>query len=51
MKVSQSKTEYMCVNERGEGNTMQMQGREVTKVNEFKYLGSTVQGIVNATER
>ena len=44
MKVSRSKTEYMCVNERGDGNRIQMQGGEVTKVDEFKYLGSTVQG-------
>ena len=26
MEVSKSKTEYMCVNERGDGNTKQMQG-------------------------
>ena len=44
MKVSRSKTEYMCVNERGNGNPLQMQGGEVAKVDEFKYLGSTVQG-------
>ena len=43
MKVSRSKTEYMCANERGEGNTVQMQGIDVTKVDQFKYLGSTVQ--------
>ena len=44
MKVSRSKTEYMCVNERGNGNRIQMQGEEVSKVEEFKYLGTTVQG-------
>ena len=43
MKVSRSKTEYMCANERGEGYTVQMQGIDVTKVDQFKYLGSTVQ--------
>ena len=45
MKVSRSKTEYMCVNERGDGETVELQGVEVPKVKEFKYLGSTVQGI------
>lgn len=43
MKVSRNKTEYMCANERGDGNVLQMQGIEVTKVDQFKYLGSTVQ--------
>ncbi|KAK3572609.1 hypothetical protein QTP86_000855 [Hemibagrus guttatus] len=39
MKVSRSKTEYLCVNERKGSGT----GEEVKKVQEFKYLGSTVQ--------
>ncbi|MCJ8731973.1 hypothetical protein PDJAM_G00205620 [Pangasius djambal] len=43
MKVSRSKTEYMCVNEREESGTVSLQGEEVKKVQEFKYLGSTVQ--------
>ena len=43
MKVSRSKTECMCVNERGDGETVLLQGVEVPKVEEFKYLGSTVQ--------
>ncbi|KAK3530005.1 hypothetical protein QTP86_009395 [Hemibagrus guttatus] len=43
MKVSRSKTEYMCVNEREGGGTVRLQGEEVKKVQEFKYLGSTVQ--------
>ena len=38
MKVNRRKTEYMCVNER---QVMRMQ--EVAKVEDFKYLGSTVQ--------
>ncbi|KAK3542091.1 hypothetical protein QTP86_013424 [Hemibagrus guttatus] len=42
MKVSRSKTEYMCVNEREGSGTVRLQG-EVKKVQEFKYLGSTVQ--------
>ncbi|KAK3542099.1 hypothetical protein QTP86_014016 [Hemibagrus guttatus] len=43
MKVSRSKTEYMCVNEREGSGTVMLQGEEVKKVQEFKYLGSTVQ--------
>ena len=39
------KTEFMCVNERQDNgsSTVQMQGEEVAKVEDFKYLGSTVQ--------
>ncbi|KAK3533083.1 hypothetical protein QTP70_006785 [Hemibagrus guttatus] len=43
MKVSHSKTECMCVNEREGSGTVRLQGEEVKKVQEFKYLGSTVQ--------
>ncbi|KAK3521291.1 hypothetical protein QTP70_003137 [Hemibagrus guttatus] len=43
MKDSRSKTEYMCVNERERSGTVRLQGEEVKKVQEFKYLGSTVQ--------
>ncbi|KAK3527991.1 hypothetical protein QTP86_013103 [Hemibagrus guttatus] len=43
MKVNRSKTEYMCVNEREGSGTVRLQGEEVKKVQEFKYLGSTVQ--------
>ncbi|MCJ8736325.1 hypothetical protein PDJAM_G00258370 [Pangasius djambal] len=43
MKVSHSKTEYMCVNEREGSGTVRLQGEEVKKVQDFKYLGSTVQ--------
>ncbi|KAK3539835.1 hypothetical protein QTP70_013421 [Hemibagrus guttatus] len=43
MKVSRSETEYMCVNEREGSGTVRLQGEEVKKVQEFKYLGSTVQ--------
>ncbi|KAK3527818.1 hypothetical protein QTP86_006884 [Hemibagrus guttatus] len=43
MKVSRSKTEYMCVNVREGSGTVRLQGEEVKKVQEFKYLGSTVQ--------
>ena len=43
MTVSTSKTEYMCVNENGDSDTVQLQGAEMVKVEEFKYLGSAVQ--------
>ncbi|KAL1279411.1 hypothetical protein QQF64_026084 [Cirrhinus molitorella] len=43
MRVSRSKTEYMCVNEREGSRTVRLQGEEVKKVQEFKYLGSAVQ--------
>ena len=44
-KVNRRKTEYMRVNERQDtgSGTVKMQGEEVTKVDDFKYLGSTVQ--------
>ena len=42
MKVNRRKTEYMCVNERQVKGTVKMQ-EEVAKVEDFKYLGSTVQ--------
>ena len=43
-EVNRRKTEYMCVNERQDtgSGTMKMQ-EEVAKVDDFKYLGSTVQ--------
>ena len=43
MKVSCSKTEYMCVNERNPSGTVRLQGAEMKKVEDFKHLGSTVQ--------
>ena len=43
MKVNRRKTEYMCVNERQVKGTVKMQGEEVAKVEDFKYIGSTVQ--------
>ena len=45
MKVNRRKTEYMCVNDRQDNSsgTVKMQGEEVAKVEDFKYLGSTVQ--------
>ena len=38
MKVNRRKTEYMCVNERQVNGTVNMQGEEVAKVEDFKYL-------------
>ncbi|XP_065668184.1 uncharacterized protein LOC136088405 [Hydra vulgaris] len=43
MKVSKSKTEYMCLNERGDGGQVQLQGVDLVKVDEFTYFGSRVQ--------
>ena len=44
MKVSRSKTEYMHVNERNPSGTVRLQGVEIKKVEDLKYMGSTVQG-------
>ena len=43
MKVSRSKTEYLCVNGGNEKETVKMEDTKVPRVKEFKYLGSTVQ--------
>lgn len=43
LKVSCSKTEYMCVKERDPSGTVRLQGAEIKKVEDFKYLGSTHQ--------
>ena len=44
MKVSWTKTEYLCANEQEvRFPTVTMGGAEVPKVKEFKYLGLTVQ--------
>ncbi|KAI5623218.1 lethal(3)malignant brain tumor-like protein 2 isoform X2 [Silurus asotus] len=43
MKVGRSKTENMCVNEREGSEVVQLHREEVEKVEEFSYLGSTVQ--------
>ena len=43
IKVNRRKTEYMCVNERLVNGTVKVQGEEVVKVEDVKYLGSTVQ--------
>ena len=43
MKVSRSKTEYLCINGRNDDETVKMEDAKVPRVKEFKYLGSTVQ--------
>ena len=43
MKVSRSKTEYLCINGGNNDETVKMEDAKVTRVKEFKYLGSTVQ--------
>ena len=43
MKVSRSKTEYLCINEKNDDETVKMEDTKVPKVKEFKYLGSMVQ--------
>ena len=43
MKVSRSKTEYLCINEGNGNETVKMQDTKVPRVKEFKYLGSSVQ--------
>ena len=43
MKVSRSKTKYLCINGGNEDKTVKMEDTNVPRVKEFKYLGSTVQ--------
>ena len=43
MKVSRSKTEYLCINGGSDDETVKMEDTKVPRVKEFKYLGSTVQ--------
>ena len=43
MKLSTSKTEYLCINGGNDDETVKMEDTKVPRVKEFKYLGSTVQ--------
>ena len=43
MKVSRSKTEYLCINGGNDDETVKTENAKVPRVMEFKYLGSTVQ--------
>ena len=42
MKVSRSKTEYLCINGGNDDETVKMEDTKVLRVKEFKYLGSMV---------
>ena len=39
MRVNRRNTECMCVNERQVNGTVRIQGEEVAKVDDFKYVG------------
>ena len=43
MKVSRSKTEYLCVNGGNDEETVKMEDTKMSRVKVFKYLRSTVQ--------
>ena len=43
MKVSKSKTKYLCINGGNDDKTVKMVYTKVPRVKEFKYLGLTVQ--------
>ena len=43
MKVSWSKTKYLCINGGNDDETVKMEDTKVPRVKEFKYLGPTVQ--------
>ena len=43
MKVSRSKTEDLCINGGNDEETVKMEDTKMSRVKEFKYLGSTVQ--------
>ena len=43
MKVSRSKSEYLCINGGNDDETIKMEDAKFPRVKEFKYLGSTVQ--------
>ena len=44
IKVSRSKTEYLCINGGNVEEVVKMEETKVPRVKEFKYLGSIVQG-------
>ena len=43
MKVSRSKTEYLCIIGGNNDETVKLEDTKVPRVKEFKYLGTTVQ--------
>ena len=46
MKVSRSKTKYLCINGGNDNEIVKMKDTKAPRVKEFKYLGSTVQKMV-----
>ena len=49
MKVSRSKTESVFVNGGNDKETAKMKDKKVPRVEEFKYLGSTVNSVCRKT--
>ena len=43
IKVSRSKTQYLCINGGNDDKTVKMEDTKVPRAKEFKYLESTVQ--------
>ena len=43
MKVSRSKTKYLCINGGNDKETVKIEDKKVPRIKEFKYSGSTVQ--------
>ena len=43
MKISRSKTKYLCINGENDDEIVKMEDTKVPRVKEFKYLGSMVQ--------
>ena len=43
MKVSRSKTNYLCINGRNDDEAVKMEDSKVPRIKKFKYLGSTMQ--------
>ena len=41
--MSRPKTEYLCLNKQDAAGTIQMQGEDLNRVKQFKYLGLTVK--------
>ena len=46
MKVSRSKTEYLCINGGNDDKTVKMEDTKVPRVKKFKYLGSKCKKVV-----
>ena len=43
MRVSRQKTEYLCIGEKETAEEVKIQGEKLKQVEEFKYLGLTIQ--------